>query len=219
MTMVKNYIAGEWVEGDGVSRNINPSEHQRRRGRICPRQRRPDRSRDRGRQGRLPGLVAHHAAGALTTSSAGPRPRSWPARRNSAGCCRARRARRSPKASARRRAPARSSTSSRARRCASRGEKIASVRPGVDVEMTREPLGVIGMITPWNFPIAIPAWKIAPALCYGNCVVFKPADLVPGCAPRAGRHHRARRRAEGRLQPGDGARLGGGRDASSTTRT
>ncbi|HJU21950.1 MAG TPA: aldehyde dehydrogenase family protein [Casimicrobiaceae bacterium] len=62
------------------------------------------------------------------------------------------------------------------------GEKIASVRPGIDVEITREPLGVVGLITPWNFPIAIPAWKIAPALAYGNCVVFKPADLVPGTA-------------------------------------
>jgi acyl-CoA reductase-like NAD-dependent aldehyde dehydrogenase len=62
------------------------------------------------------------------------------------------------------------------------GEKLASVRPNVDVEITREPLGVVGIITPWNFPIAIPAWKIAPALAYGNCVVFKPADLVPGCA-------------------------------------
>ena len=62
------------------------------------------------------------------------------------------------------------------------GEKLGSVRPGVDVEITREPLGVIGIITPWNFPIAIPAWKIAPALAYGNCVVFKPADLVPASA-------------------------------------
>jgi alpha-ketoglutaric semialdehyde dehydrogenase len=62
------------------------------------------------------------------------------------------------------------------------GEKIASVRPGVDVEITREPVGVVGLITPWNFPIAIPAWKIAPALAYGNCVVFKPADLVPATA-------------------------------------
>jgi aldehyde dehydrogenase (NAD+) len=60
------------------------------------------------------------------------------------------------------------------------GDKIASVRPGVDIEITREPMGVVGIITPWNFPIAIPAWKIAPALCYGNAVVFKPADLVPG---------------------------------------
>jgi aldehyde dehydrogenase (NAD+) len=49
------------------------------------------------------------------------------------------------------------------------------------VEITREPLGVVGIITPWNFPLAIPAWKIAPALAHGNCVVFKPADLVPGC--------------------------------------
>jgi acyl-CoA reductase-like NAD-dependent aldehyde dehydrogenase len=62
------------------------------------------------------------------------------------------------------------------------GDKLASVRPGVDVEVTREPLGVIGLITPWNFPIAIPAWKIAPALAYGNTVVIKPADLAPGCA-------------------------------------
>jgi len=62
------------------------------------------------------------------------------------------------------------------------GEKIGSTRPGVDVEITREPVGVIGIITPWNFPIAIPAWKLAPALAYGNCVVFKPADLVPGSA-------------------------------------
>ena len=62
------------------------------------------------------------------------------------------------------------------------GERLASVRPGVDVEITREPVGVVGVITPWNFPIAIPAWKIAPALAYGNCVVFKPADLVPGSA-------------------------------------
>lgn len=61
------------------------------------------------------------------------------------------------------------------------GEKIASTRPGVDVEMTREPVGVVAIIAPWNFPIAIPAWKIAPALAYGNTVVFKPADLVPGC--------------------------------------
>lgn len=62
------------------------------------------------------------------------------------------------------------------------GEKGASVRPGIDVEITREAVGVVGMITPWNFPIAIPAWKIAPALCYGNTVVFKPAELVPGSA-------------------------------------
>lgn len=63
-----------------------------------------------------------------------------------------------------------------------RGDRLASVRPGVDIEITREPVGVIGIITPWNFPIAIPAWKIAPALAYGNTVVFKPAELVPASA-------------------------------------
>jgi acyl-CoA reductase-like NAD-dependent aldehyde dehydrogenase len=62
------------------------------------------------------------------------------------------------------------------------GETVPSVRPGVGVEMTREAVGVVGLITPWNFPVAIPAWKIAPALTHGNCVVFKPADLVPGTA-------------------------------------
>lgn len=62
------------------------------------------------------------------------------------------------------------------------GELLPSVRPGVSVELTREPVGPVGLITPWNFPIAIPAWKIAPALCYGNTVVTKPAELVPGSA-------------------------------------
>jgi len=62
------------------------------------------------------------------------------------------------------------------------GESLPSVRPGIGVEITREPIGVVGLITPWNFPIAIPAWKIAPALAFGNCVVIKPADLVPGSA-------------------------------------
>ncbi len=62
------------------------------------------------------------------------------------------------------------------------GELLPSVRPGIDVELVREPLGVVGIIAPWNFPAAIPAWKCAPALAYGNCVVFKPADLVPGTA-------------------------------------
>ncbi|OJU07500.1 MAG: aldehyde dehydrogenase family protein [Acidovorax sp. 65-7] len=59
------------------------------------------------------------------------------------------------------------------------GELLASVRQGVQVDVTREPVGVVGIIAPWNFPFAIPAWKIAPALAYGNTVVFKPAELVP----------------------------------------
>lgn len=62
------------------------------------------------------------------------------------------------------------------------GELLPSVRPGVEVMVSREPVGVVSIITPWNFPIAIPAWKIAPALAHGNSVVFKPADLVPASA-------------------------------------
>jgi len=62
------------------------------------------------------------------------------------------------------------------------GLALDSVRPGIEVTVTREPLGVVSVITPWNFPIAIPAWKIAPALAFGNTVVFKPADLVPASA-------------------------------------
>src|SRR6185436_10891995 len=58
----------------------------------------------------------------------------------------------------------------------------ASARPGVQVDVTREPVGVVGLISPWSHPFAIPAWKIAPALAYGNSVVFKPAEIVPGCA-------------------------------------
>ena len=62
------------------------------------------------------------------------------------------------------------------------GELLPSVRPAAEVVVTREPIGVVSVIAPWNFPIAIPAWKIAPALAHGNCVVFKPAELTPGSA-------------------------------------
>ena len=59
------------------------------------------------------------------------------------------------------------------------GEHYPSANPQTLLYTTREPLGVIAIITPWNFPIAIPAWKIAPALAFGNTVVFKPASLTP----------------------------------------
>ena len=62
------------------------------------------------------------------------------------------------------------------------GENIASTREGVSVEMTREPVGVCGIISPWNFPIAIAAWKAAPAMAFGNAVVLKPASQTPASA-------------------------------------
>ncbi len=58
------------------------------------------------------------------------------------------------------------------------GESTPSTRPGVDVVVTREPVGVVAIITPWNFPIAVGAWKIAPALAYGNAIVLKPAEVT-----------------------------------------
>ncbi|NIM69091.1 MAG: aldehyde dehydrogenase family protein [Xanthomonadales bacterium] len=62
------------------------------------------------------------------------------------------------------------------------GELVPSVRPGVQVEVTREPVGVVGIITPWNFPVAVAAWKVAPALAYGNCVILKPSEKTPAAA-------------------------------------
>ncbi|MCS5497876.1 aldehyde dehydrogenase family protein [Cnuibacter physcomitrellae] len=65
---------------------------------------------------------------------------------------------------------------------AASGQVLPSATPGTTIHTRREPLGVVGLITPWNFPIAIPAWKTAPALLAGNSVVLKPAELTPASA-------------------------------------
>jgi acyl-CoA reductase-like NAD-dependent aldehyde dehydrogenase len=177
----KNYIAGEWVEGDGVSRNVNPSN-----------------TND------LVGLYAHASAAQVETAIAAAKAafpawsRTTPqerhdillrasteilARREELGRLLAREEGKSlPEAigEATRAGQIFDFFAGEALRIP--GEKLASVRPNIDVELTREAVGVIGIIAPWNFPIAIPAWKIAPALAFGNCVLFKPADLVPGSA-------------------------------------
>ena len=62
------------------------------------------------------------------------------------------------------------------------GQNLASIRPGVEIQTYRQAVGVFGLITPWNFPIAIPAWKIAPAIAFGNTVVIKPAGPTPATA-------------------------------------
>lgn len=62
------------------------------------------------------------------------------------------------------------------------GQAADSVRPSVEIDVRREPLGVIGVISPWNFPTATASWKIAPALAYGNAVIWKPANLTPASA-------------------------------------
>jgi len=62
------------------------------------------------------------------------------------------------------------------------GDLAESVRPGVEIDVRREPVGVVAIISPWNFPVATPAWKIAPALAFGNAVVWKPANQTPASA-------------------------------------
>lgn len=62
------------------------------------------------------------------------------------------------------------------------GENADSVRDGVEIDVRREPVGVVAVISPWNFPTATASWKIAPALCYGNAVVWKPANITPASA-------------------------------------
>lgn len=62
------------------------------------------------------------------------------------------------------------------------GQTADSVRPGVEIDVRREPVGVVAVISPWNFPTATASWKIAPALAYGNAVLWKPANLTPASA-------------------------------------
>ena len=179
----QNLIAGEWVEGVAVNRDLNPSNLDDVVGEYAQADAAQARDGDRrgARRRSRPGRAAtpQERADVLDTDRhRDPRAqgRARPAAR------RARRARRCPRASARPRAPGSIFKFFAGEALRLAGEMLPSVRPGVEVEITREPVGVVGLITPWNFPIAIPAWKIAPALAYGNCVVFKPADLVPGCA-------------------------------------
>src|SRR5262249_25453882 len=62
------------------------------------------------------------------------------------------------------------------------GDAADSVRPGIDVEVRREPVGVVAVISPWNFPISTASGKIAPALASGNAVIGKPASAPPAIA-------------------------------------
>lgn len=62
------------------------------------------------------------------------------------------------------------------------GDTADSVRPGIEIDVRREPVGVVAVISPWNFPTATASWKIAPALAFGNAVIWKPANLTPASA-------------------------------------
>jgi aldehyde dehydrogenase (NAD+) len=179
--LYKNYIAGQWVEGTSVNDNINPSNTNDIVGRYA-----------RASKAQAEEAIAAAKAAFPAWSRSTPQERhdvlkkasdEVMARKEELGKLLAREEGKT--------LPEGIGEATRAGQILDffagealrlNGEVVASVRPGVGIEVTREAVGVIGMITPWNFPIAIPAWKIAPALAYGNTVVFKPADLVPGSA-------------------------------------
>ncbi|MFS8039108.1 aldehyde dehydrogenase family protein [Xanthobacter sp. AM11] len=177
----KNFIAGHWVDGVGVNRNINPSNLDEVVGEYA--------SADAA-QAQEAIAAAHEAAPAWAQAT--PEARSDAldrigseilARKDELGRLLSQEEGKTlPEGIGEVVRAARVFKFFAGEALRITGDKLASVRPGVDVEITREPEGVVGLITPWNFPIAIPAWKIAPALAYGNTVVFKPADLVPGSA-------------------------------------
>src|SRR5271165_450300 len=179
--MHKNLIAGDWVEGAGVTRNVNPSDTNDIVGEYAQAD---------AAQTNAAVMAAHAAFPAWARTT--PQERhdvllrastEILARRDELGRLLAREEGKTlPEAigEVARAGQIFDFFAGEALRMS--GEKFASIRPGVDIEVTREAIGVVEIITPWNFPIAIPAWKIAPALAFGNTVVFKPADFVPGCA-------------------------------------
>ncbi|WP_284420104.1 MULTISPECIES: aldehyde dehydrogenase family protein [unclassified Bradyrhizobium] len=179
--ILKNFIAGEWVDGSGVTRNINPSNTNDVVGEYAKADRAQTEKAIAAAKAAFPAWsrsTPQERYDALNKISA-----EILSRKEELGRLLAREEGKT--------LPEGIGEVARAGQIFAffagealrlTGEKGASVRPGLDVEITREAVGVIGMITPWNFPIAIPAWKIAPALCYGNTVVFKPAELVPGSA-------------------------------------
>ena len=206
----RNLIGGEWIEGEADAViDINPSNTDDVVGEYAPRfdAERWTTRLPRHARPSPPGRARRRSVRARHPRQ-GRRRDSRPAQASSADCWRARRARRWP------RRPARSVRAAQIFKFFAGealrvpGERVARVRPGIEVMITREPVGVVGLITPWNFPIAIPAWKIAPALAYGNSVVLKPAELVPGSAwALADILHRAGLPAR-RAQPRHRARLG-----------
>jgi alpha-ketoglutaric semialdehyde dehydrogenase len=179
--MFKNLIGGEWVESTRTSRNVNPSDTRDLVGEYA------QASADDARQAIAAATKAQPAWGLSTPQqrfdildAAGT---EILARRSELGDLLAREEGKTlPEAIGEVARAGNIFKFFAGEALRTGGDIVASVRPGVGVEVTREPVGVVGLITPWNFPIAIPAWKVAPALAYGNAVVLKPADLVPGSA-------------------------------------
>ncbi len=177
--MFNNLIGGGWVEGPRVSRDINPLNTRT----SMASSHKPTRPR--------PGRPPPQRLGPVQPATALRHPR--------------RRRRRDPGAQGRTGRPARPQGRQDHARGHRRGsmagnifeffagealpvgcDVVPSARPGVGVEVTRGPTGAAGLITPWNFPIALLAWKTAPALACGNAVVLKPARRPISCPAAPG---------------------------------
>ena len=181
MTLNKNFINGEWLEGKGVRENINPSDLTDMIGTYAQADKAQTESAIAAAKAAQPawaGTTPQQKADILETIGV-----ELLARKDEVG-----------RMLSREEGKPLANGIAETMRAAqifkffaqetlrTEGVAVSSVRPGVDVLITREALGVVGIICPWNFPIAIPAWKMAPALAFGNSVVLKPADLVPGTA-------------------------------------
>jgi aldehyde dehydrogenase (NAD+) len=179
MEQHRNYVGGEWVEGAEVSENINPSNTEEVVGRYA-----------RADKRQAEAAIAAAKAAFPVWSRSGPQQRhdilkkasdEIFARKEELGTLLAREEGKTKAegiAETARAGQIFDFFAGEALRLV--GEIVPSVRPGVGVEITREPVGVVGIITPWNFPIAIPAWKMAPAIAYGNTVVIKPSSRSDG---------------------------------------
>jgi acyl-CoA reductase-like NAD-dependent aldehyde dehydrogenase len=167
--ILKNFIAGEWVDGSGVTRNINPSNTNDVVGEYA--------KADRAQTEKA---IAAAKAAFPAWSRSTPQERYDALNKISAEILS--RKEELGRLLAREEGKTLPEGIGEVARAGQIFAFFAGEALRLDVEITREAVGVVGMITPWNFPIAIPAWKIAPALCYGNTVVFKPAELVPGSA-------------------------------------
>src|SRR5687767_3470425 len=181
MTEHLNYIAGEWVAGNGFAPNVNPSDLADTIGLYAKGSAQQVDQAVRAARAAMPAWAAFGIqARADALEKIG---NEILARKDELGALLAREEGKTKPEAIGEVARAGNIFKFFAGECLrTAGELLPSVRPKVSVEITREPVGVVGIISPWNFPIAIPAWKIAPALAYGNCVVIKPADLVPGSA-------------------------------------
>ena len=179
---LSHYIDGQWVAGAAALGQPQSFRHARHRRQGARRRQSHGECRGGRGESRFPGWanaspeVRSDLLDKVGSTDHGARRRSRPAavaRRRQDAC---------PKARAKSCAPARIFKFFAGEALRRHGVTVDSTRPGVAVETYREPLGVFGLITPWNFPIAIPAWKSAPALAFGNTVVMKPASLTPATA-------------------------------------